>query len=81
MRVLVMLAVMALPQAVGLSTVCSAGGRTGCASNPDGSCAYKGPCGTYSRGTACTTVDNPGWVASAKRTPREGNTQFLCECR
>ncbi len=80
-KILVVLAVMALPQVVGLSTVCNAGGRTACSSNPDGSCVLGVPCGAYSSGSFCTTIANPAWVAAAKKAPTPRTTQFLCECR
>ena len=85
-KILILLAVMALPQVGGLSTVCNAGGRTGCGSNEDGSCALHSQCGSYSRRSYCTTVANPNWVpstAAGKVNPRAGSDtkQFLCECR
>ena len=81
--VLVVLALVALPQTVGLSTRCSAGARTSCSTNLDGSCTFDGtPCGANSQGTSCDTRLNPNYVTAAGR-PRPGPaaTKYLCECR
>jgi len=80
-KILVVLAVLALPQVVGLSTVCNAGGRTSCSSNADGTCADPGlPCGAYSRHTGCTTILNSAGLTAANKTPPQG-TIGRCVCQ
>jgi len=85
-KILVVLAVMALPQVVGLSTVCSAGGRTSCYSDPTtGACDYviSAPCGSYSSGNHCVTSPNPAYIptAAAKKAPPAAITPYICECK
>ncbi len=83
-RILVVLAVMILPQTVGLSTLCNAGSGIGCPSNADGSCTFAHLiCGAISQGKTCQTIPNPAFVgAAAKRVqpPQEQPAQYLCEC-
>ncbi len=80
---LVVLVVLALPQAVSLYTVCSAG--TYCTTNLDGSCTHSYMCGPISQNKHCTTIDNntglPVVTAAKGRKPPQTITPFSCECR
>ena len=85
-KILIVLAVMALPQVVGLSTICNAGPHSYCSSLADGSCEGPSgfsPCGSYSSGNRCYTIVNTAAAASAakKVKPPQEITPFLCVCQ
>ena len=79
-KILIVLAVMALPQIVGLSTLCDA--RVYCTSDPtkDGQCASEGlMCGPYSSGNTCQSVQNLALTTAARKQPPQ-QLGWRCEC-
>ena len=79
-KIVVVLALMALPQVMGLSTLCNAGAY--CSSNPatDGRCFTEDlMCGPYSQGKSCQSVQNLALSAAAKKQPPQ-QLGWRCEC-
>ncbi len=81
MKILVVvLVVLALPQVLGLSTLCNAGPSSSCEINfSTGGCLRNGdPCGTWSKQTHCATIPGPSPLFGAKRPGPQGTT---CVCQ
>ena len=78
-KIALVLALMAIPQVMGLSTLCNAGPQIACPSNADGSCKTEGlMCGAYSQDKHCTTIGGTTPLAAAKKTPPQG---LSCVCQ
>ena len=80
-KIVVVLALIALPQVMGLSTLCDA--RVYCSSDPtSGVCLDPGlMCGSYTGGKRCTSVPLAGALASAKKTTPPSGLTHTCTCQ
>ena len=81
-KLLVFMAVMALPQAFSLPSICTAGPRTLCSSRSDGTgrCVIEGlMCGSLSLGKGCWSIPSSASMNAGKNVPPQ-STPYVCQC-